>query len=265
MSKKIMQKLIFICGMCVIEGETLTYDFAKHLKKIVDKYDVDFYFKASFDKANRTDLDSYRGVGVYKGVRILKKIKEELGVKILTDVHYPHQANIVKSVADVIQIPAFLCRQTDLVVAIGQTGKGINIKKGQFLAPEDIEHVIKKIESTGNKNIFLTERGTVFGYHNLIVDYRSFLIMKKFGYPVIFDATHSQQKPSAGKQSGGSREFTIPMALGAIATGADGLFIEAHFNPPKAKSDKATSLYLKDIDELLKKAIKIYGVRNEKS
>ena len=246
----------FICGLCVIEGSELAFDTAKELKDLIKGYDVDFYFKASFDKANRTSESSFRGIGFAEGLETLRKIKTDLGVKILTDVHTVNQAKIIgchHKWIDCIQIPAFLCRQTDLVKAIAKTGAIVNIKKGQFLAPDDIRHIIEKVKSTGNDKIMLTERGTCFGYHNLVVDYRSFLIMKKYGYPVIFDCTHSQQRPSEGNESGGSREFSIPMAMGAIACGADGIFAETHYYPPIAKSDKATSLYLRDIPELLHK------------
>lgn len=246
-----MKKFIFICGLCVIEDEKTTLKVAKYLKKLTSKYNVDFYFKASFDKANRTSLDSFRGLGERKGFEILKKVKKEVGCKILTDVHNVHQTIIASEIVDVIQIPAFLCRQTDLVLAVGMTGKIVNIKKGQFLAPEDMQHVITKVGLTGNGKIFLTERGTCFGYHNLIVDFRSFLIMKKFGYPVIFDVTHSQQRPSIGKETGGTTEFVIPMAKAAVACGVDGLFIECHPNPEKAKCDRTTSLSLKEVKRLL--------------
>jgi len=252
------KKLIIIAGLCALESEELAFQVAEHLKKVTDKYAVDFIFKVSFDKANRTSIDSFRGMEITKAVKVFRKLKEELGIKILTDVHEPQQAKWLAPVVDILQIPAFLCRQTDLITAIARTGKIVNIKKAQFLAPDDVKHIIKKIESVGNKNIMITERGTCFGYHNLVVDYRSFVDMSKYGYPVIFDCTHSQQKPSAsGKQTGGSRKYTIPMALGAIATGVDGLFIETHPYPPKAKSDKATVLYLKDIDSFLKKVMKI--------
>lgn len=252
-----MNKLIFICGLCVIEDEATTLKVSKSLKKLTSKYNVDFIFKASFDKANRTSLDSFRGLGEQKGFEILKKVKKEVDCKILTDVHYPHQAIVAGEIVDIIQIPAFLCRQTDLVLAVGRTGKIVNIKKGQFLAPEDMRHIITKVKSTGNDKIFLTERGTCFGYHNLIVDFRSFLIMKKFGYPVIFDVTHSQQKPSIGKETGGSTEFVIPMAKAAVACGVDGLFLEVHPNPSKAKCDSTTSLNLKDVKKLLEEIERI--------
>ena len=255
----------FICGLCVIESPELALMTAKELKKLINGYDVDFYFKASFDKANRTSDNSFRGIGFAEGLEVLRKIKTDLGVKILTDVHTIPQAKVIEynhKWLDCIQIPAFLCRQTDLVKSIANTGAIVNIKKGQFLAPEDVEHIIEKITSTGNKKIMVTERGACFGYHNLIVDYRSFLIMKKFGYPVIFDCTHSQQKPSEGEESGGTPEFAIPMAVSAIACGVDGIFAETHPYPAHAKSDKATSLHLCQIPDLLKRTTKIYKVIN---
>ena len=260
------RKLILIAGLCALESDDIAVKTALYLKSITSKYDdVDLIFKASFDKANRTSIKSFRGIGIQEGLRILNKIRQ-LGIKVLTDVHCPHQANIAKDYVDVIQLPAFLCRQTDLAVAIGKTGKTVNIKKGQFLAPEDIKYIIEKIESTGNKNIMITERGTCFGYNNLITDYRAFIIMKKFGYTVIFDVTHSQQRPSLTNETGGSTEFVIPMAKGAVATGmVDGLFIECHPNPNEAKSDKATSLNFDQVKQLLKEIIPIWRLQNETS
>lgn len=251
------KKFIFICGLCVIEDEKTTLEVAKYLKELTSKYNVDFYFKASFDKANRTSLNSFRGLGERRGLEILKKVKKEVGCKILTDVHNERQAIAAGEIVDIVQIPAFLCRQTDLVLKIAETGKIVNIKKGQFLAPEDMKYIITKIESMGNNKIFLTERGTCFGYHNLIVDFRSFSIMKKFGYPVIFDATHSQQMPSLTTETGGSREYTIPMIRAAIAYGVDGVFLEVHPYPAHAKCDSATSLYLGCVEDLLKEIEKI--------
>lgn len=262
-----MKKLIIIGGLCVIETEGHTLFTAQVLKEIMDKYsEIDFYFKASFDKANRTSGDSYRGVGFETGMQILQKVKKEIGVKILTDIHtIEHAQDILywHKTLDVVQIPAFLCRQTDLVKEVGQSKFIVNIKKGQFLAPEDIGHIIKKIESTGNAKIMLTERGVCFGYHNLIVDYRSFMKMKKFDYPVIFDVTHSQQEPSIGQETGGTTEYVIPMAKGAIATGAvDGLFFECHPDPTNALSDKATSLNFKQVEKLIEEVVKLWRFIN---
>lgn len=259
------KKLILICGLCVIEDEYLAYKVAEKLKKITDKYpEIDFIFKASYDKANRTSINSFRGIGMLKGLIILKKIQKSLGIKVLTDVHETSQVKIVENFVDIIQIPAFLCRQTDLVTTIARTGKIVNIKKGQFLAPGDVRHIIKKIESTGNHKIMITERGSCFGYHNLIVDYRNFMIMKKFGYPIIFDVTHSQQKPSLTIETGGSTEFVIPMAKGAIATGhIDGLFFECHPSPKNAKSDSATSLNFEQVERLIEKSVKFWKFIHE--
>jgi 2-dehydro-3-deoxyphosphooctonate aldolase (KDO 8-P synthase) len=247
-----MDKFIFICGMCAMEGNYLPLAVARYLTDLTKDYPVDFYFKLSFDKANRTSINSYRGLGVKKGLQVLRNIKKEIECKILTDVHNIEQAEMVKDIVDIIQIPAFLCRQTDLVLAVGKTNKIVNIKKGQFLAPEDMKYIVEKVESTGNKNIMLTERGTCFGYHNLVVDFRSFTIMKKLGYPVIFDATHSQQLPSTSNITGGSREFTIPMIRAALAYGIDGLFLEVHPNPETAKCDKNTVLSLAQVKTILK-------------
>jgi len=259
-----MKKLIIIAGLCSLENNNIPMQTAKFLKEETSKYpEIDFIFKASYDKANRTSIDSYRGVGIEKGINILLNIKNKLNVKLLTDAHNTMQARLLGhfSKIDCIQIPAFLCRQTDIVKTIAETGSIVNIKKGQFLSPDDIKHVIQKIEAVGNKQIMVTERGACFGYHNLIVDYRSFMIMKKFGYPVIFDVTHSQQKPSEGKETGGSTEFVIPMATGAIATGnVDGLFFECHPNPKEAKSDKNTSLNFSQVKDLLYQTVKIWNV-----
>lgn len=260
-----MKKLIIIAGLCVIEGEEQTLYTAHRLKEIMNHYpEIDFYFKASFDKANRTSLDSYRGVGLFDGIEILSKV-QDLGIKTLTDVHDVHQALYAMRM-DSLQIPAFLCRQTDLVQAVAETRKRVNIKKGQFIAPEDVAHIIKKIEATGNHDIMITERGTCFGYHNLVVDYRSFIKMAKFGYPVIFDVTHSQQEPSIGQETGGTTEYVIPMATGALMTKAvSGLFFECHSNPFNAKSDKTTSLTFNQTEQLIEEAIKVWRFINEKN
>ena len=251
-------RFLFIAGPCVIEDKSMTLEIAYFLKELTLKYPVLFIFKASYDKANRTSIDSYRGPGLKKGIKILDEVKRKLNVPILSDVHCVHQINAVKDVLDIIQIPAFLSRQTDLVVAAAKTKKIINIKKAQFMSPYDMEHVIKKIEHTGNKKIILTERGASFGYNNLVVDFRSMLVMKKFGYPVIFDVTHSLQKPSAAAGvSGGDREFAEPLAYAAAACGVDGLFLEVHPDPQKALSDKYTSLALNQVEPLLQKVVKI--------
>jgi len=251
-------RFLFIAGPCVIEDKSMTMEIAHFLKEMTLKYPVLFVFKASYDKANRTSIDSYRGPGLKKGIKILDEVKRKLNVPVLSDVHCVHQVAAVKDVLDIIQIPAFLCRQTDLVVEVAKTKKIVNIKKAQFMSPYDMEHVIKKIEHTGNKKIILTERGASFGYNNLVVDFRSMLVMKKFGFPVVFDVTHSLQKPSAASGiSGGDREFAEPLAFAAAACGVDGLFLEVHPDPKKALSDKHTSLALSQVEPLLQKVIKI--------
>ena len=256
--------LFLIGGPCVIEIEEMVFDITKEMKRITEGMSIDYYFKASFDKANRTSIDSYRGPGIEEGIRILQRVKSELGVKICTDIHEPWQAEKVAEVADIIQIPAFLCRQTDLLVASGKTGKIINIKKAQFLAPWDMKNVISKIESTGNKNIMLCERGSCFGYNNLVVDMTSIPEMKKFGYPVVFDATHSVQKPGGnGTSTGGNREMVPYLAKAAIAVGADGLFMEVHQNPEAALSDGSNSISLEDVNCVLSELIKIKKVVEE--
>ena len=259
------KKLIFIAGPCVIENKAQTLKIASFLKRTVSKLPVQFIFKASFDKANRTSLKSFRGPGLTKGIKILEEVKKKFKIPILSDVHCVEQVKYLKDILDVIQIPAFLCRQTDLILEAAKAKKTINIKKGQFLAPEDVKHIVEKVESTGNKKIFITERGSCFGYNNLVVDFRSFLIMKKFGYPVIFDVTHSLQRPcAAGGISGGDREYASYLAKAAIACGVDGLFMEVHPNPKKAKSDKYTSYPLGKIGDLLKKILKIRKIATSK-
>lgn len=243
---------MLIAGPCVIEDAGLTREIASELKAIAARYPVDFVFKASYDKANRTSVSSYRGPGLAAGLDILARIKGEVGVRVLSDVHEVSHVAAVRNVLDVIQIPAFLSRQTDLVVAASETGLPVNLKKAQFMAPQDMEYVVRKAESTGNRNLLLTERGTTFGYSNLVVDFRSFSIMARFGYPVIFDATHSVQIPSQGGVTSGNREYVIPLSRSAAAYGIDGLFCEVHPNPGAALSDAANSLHLSNVDSLLK-------------
>lgn len=242
---------ILIAGPCVIENEEITFSTAEQIKKITDELSIPFVFKTSYKKANRTSINSFSGIQMEDAIQILKKVKEELGLQILTDVHTEDEIKFVSEIADIIQIPAFLCRQTELLVAAGKTGKVVNIKKGQFLAPEDMKHVAEKIESTGNKKILLTERGTTFGYHNLVVDMRGLEIMKQIGYPVIMDATHAVQIPSQGGVSGGERKFIPTIAKAAAAVGIDGLFLEVHPEPEKALSDAASQLHLTSLKELL--------------
>lgn len=259
-----MKDLLLIAGPCVIETEEEVMLIAEKLKEISKLFKLDVYFKASFDKANRTSIFSYRGPGIEEGLRILKKVKDVYGLKIATDIHEPWQAARVADVCDVIQIPAFLCRQTDLLVAAAKTGKIINIKKAQFLAPSDMVNVVKKIEDSGNRKIMLCERGTSFGYHTLVVDMTGITEMKKLGYPVVMDATHSVQKPGGnGTFTGGNREYVEPLAKAAIAAGADALFFEVHPNPEKALSDGANMIKLSEFAGLLKRVLKVYDAVHE--
>ncbi len=258
------KKFIVIAGPCVIESRSLTLEIAEYLKGVLASYPVEFIFKASFDKANRTSLDSFRGPGLDKGIKILEEVKKKFSLPVLSDIHSFDQVRKVKDVLDIIQIPAFLCRQTDIILEAAKTKKTINIKKGQFISPSDVVHILKKVESTGNRNILITERGSCFGYNNLVVDFRSFLVMKEFGYPIIFDATHSLQRPSAkGGISGGDSEFVKPLALAAVACGVDGLFLEVHPKPKEALSDKHTSYSLDKVEDLIKKVIKIRQITRE--
>lgn len=250
--------LVFIAGPCVIESRELCLQMAETLLAIANRLGVPYVFKASFDKANRTSIDSFRGPGLEKGLAILREVKETFHVPILTDIHESYQAAPVAEVADILQIPAFLCRQTDLLVAAAQTDRIVNVKKAQFLAAEDMANVVAKIESVGNKRIILTERGTSFGYHNLVADMRNLLVMREMGYPVVFDATHSVQRPGgAGQSSGGDGRWAPALARAAVATGCDGIFIETHPNPPCALSDKANAIPLADIEALWETLIKI--------
>ena len=244
--------LVIIAGPCVIETEKSTIDAAKRLKKISEKLKIPLIFKSSYDKANRTSISSPRGPGIEKGLKILEKVKKETGMPVLSDIHSPEEVAYAAEVLDVFQIPAFLCRQTDLIVAASKTGKPVNIKKGQFLAPWEVKNIIEKFTSTGNHNLLITERGTSFGYNNLVVDMRSILIMQEFGYPVIFDATHSVQLPGGlGSASGGQREFVAPLSKAAVAVGCNGLFLEVHPDPDKALCDGPNMLRLDDLEKLL--------------
>ena len=244
--------LVLIAGPCVIESESLVLETAQKIKKISDKLKFPFIFKSSYKKANRLSIDSYSGPGMEKGLKILEKVKKELDVPILTDIHSPEEAKPVSEVADVLQIPAFLCRQTDLIIAAAKTGKALNIKKGQFMAPEDMDQIAKKAESVGNDQILLTERGSFFGYHNLVVDFRSLVIMSNLGYPVVFDATHSLQLPGGGKTfSSGEPQFIFPLARAAVACGCDALFIETHPRIEEALCDKGSMLPLDRLEQFL--------------
>ncbi len=241
-----------IAGPCVIESEAIIMQTAGELKKICASLNLPFIFKASFDKANRTSVDSFRGPGLEKGLALLEKVKNKFSIPILTDIHEPHQAEPVSEVADIIQIPAFLCRQTDLLVAAGKTKKIINIKKAQFLSGNDMANPVKKVLSTGNKEILLTERGNMFGYNNLVVDFRNIIDMQNLGFPVVMDVTHSLQKPGGhGNKSGGNREYAPHIAKAAVAVGADGLFFEVHPDPAKAKSDAENQIPLSAFKKLL--------------
>ncbi|WP_342478825.1 3-deoxy-8-phosphooctulonate synthase [Paenibacillus sp. FSL H7-0350] len=252
-----------IAGPCVIESEELVLQVAKEVKAITDELGIDYYFKASFDKANRTSIDSFRGPGLEEGLRILQKVKDTYGLKIATDIHEPYQAEPVSKVADIIQIPAFLCRQTDLLVAAAKTNKIVNVKKAQFLAPWDMKNVVRKLEEGGNKNIMLCERGTTFGYNTLVVDMTGLIELKKFGYPVVFDATHSVQKPGGkGDATGGNRDYVQYLARAAMAVGIDALFMEVHPDPDNAKSDGPNMVKLSDLKPILEKLIKVYQAVN---
>ena len=248
------ESIVLIAGPCVIENEDHTHSLAKQIQKIASQSDYDVIFKASFDKANRTSIHSYRGPGIKEGMRILGDIKKDYNIPILTDIHEPHHAEIAAETVDVLQIPAFLSRQTDLLIAASKTGKAVNIKKGQFLAPLDLRHVINKIEGTGNERILITERGTSFGYNNLVVDIRSLPTLRSLGYPVIFDVTHSLQLPGAGDGvTAGQAEFIDPLASAGVAAGVDGIFMEVHEDPKSAKSDGQNALNLGDLEPLLQK------------
>jgi len=254
-------KLVLIAGPCVIESEAMCLATAKKIKDIAVKAGIPFIFKSSFDKANRMSWDSFRGPGLKKGLEILSKVKQKLKVPVLSDVHCQRDVQEARQVLDIIQIPAFLCRQTDLVVAAAKTGKVVNIKKGQFMAPLDMLAIIKKIESAGNKNILLTDRGVSFGYNNLVSDLRALRIMRDLGYPVIYDATHSIQLPGGkGCSSGGQREFVSGLSRAAVAFGCDGLFLEVHPQPDKALCDGPNMIDLKELEILLKQVKKIESV-----
>ena len=249
-----------IAGPCVIENRDHSLEMSYAIKGVSEDIGIPIIFKSSFDKANRTSIKSFRGPGIEKGVRILSDVKTETGLKVLTDIHSPDQASLVSDVVDIIQIPAFLSRQTDLLIAAAKTGKPINIKKGQFLAPWDVEHIVKKIEESGSQNILLTDRGAQFGYNNLVSDMRAIPLMKQFGYPVIFDATHSAQLPGgSGGHSSGMRDMIPTLARAAVAAGCNGVFMEVHNDVDKAKSDAATQWPLNKLASLLIELKKIHN------
>jgi len=245
--------LVLIAGPCVIESRKGCVDLARKLVRLAEQEDIPFIFKASYDKANRTSHRSFRGPGLSKGLEILQEIKERLGVPILVDVHHETEVPLAAKVADILQLPAFLCRQTDLVLALGESGKVVNLKKGQFLAPWDMRNVVAKVESTGNQKIVVTERGCSFGYNNLVADMRSLLVMREFGYPVVFDATHSVQSPGgAGDSSGGDGRWAPYLARAAVAAGCDGIFLETHVQPEKALSDSENAIPFSALRKLWK-------------
>lgn len=250
--------LLLIAGPCVIEDASTTFSIAAHLRDLARQLDIPFIFKASYDKANRSSLMSFRGPGLADGLAVLDRIKNQLRVPVISDVHRVEEVKPAAAVLDVLQIPAFLCRQTDFLLAAAQTGKPINVKKGQFLAPWDMENVVAKLTSTGNRNILITERGAAFGYNNLVADMRSIPLMQEIGYPVIFDATHSVQLPGgAGDRSAGQREFAPVLARAAVAAGADGVFLEVHPDPDHALCDGPNSLHLETLADLLPRLLSI--------
>jgi 2-dehydro-3-deoxyphosphooctonate aldolase (KDO 8-P synthase) len=256
--------LAFIGGPCVIESESHAVELALRVRDIAAAARVPYIYKASFDKANRTSIRSFRGPGLDAGLRILAEVGQRAGVPVLTDIHEPWQAEPVAQVADVLQIPAFLCRQTDLLVAAARTGRAVNVKKGQFLAPLDMRHVIDKLIESGNPRVILTERGTSFGYNNLVVDMRSLPIMRSLGVPVVYDVTHSLQLPGAGDGvTAGQAEFILPLASAGVAAGADAVFLEVHERPEQAKSDAQNALRLDLLPQLLARLVRLHAVASE--
>jgi 2-dehydro-3-deoxyphosphooctonate aldolase (KDO 8-P synthase) len=254
-------QLVLIAGPCVVESEELTVRTAEAICRIAERAGVPYIFKSSYAKANRMSIESFTGLGIDEGLRILERVKEEVGVPVITDIHSAAEAERASQVVDAVQIPALLCKQTDIVLAAGRTGKPINIKKGQFLAPEDLVWIIRKVESTGNRQILLTERGSIFGYHNIVVDMRSLVLLRRVGYPVVFDATHSVQLPeNNGFQSGGQPEFIRPLARAAVAVGIDAIFIETHPDPANALCDGACMLPLRELGETIKELVQLQAV-----
>jgi 2-dehydro-3-deoxyphosphooctonate aldolase (KDO 8-P synthase) len=249
---------LFIAGPCVIEGLEHALKMARTLVKLRDELKINLVFKSSFDKANRSSIDSFRGPGVEKGMEVLRAVKEETGLALLTDLHEPWQAEPVGAVVDILQIPAFLCRQTDLIAAAARTGRAVGVKKGQFLSPEETKNILDKGAEAGNEKVFITERGSSFGYQNLVVDMRAFPIVRGFGSPVVYDITHSMQKPGGeGKQTGGTPQFARPLARAAAAAGADGFFMEVHDNPPEALSDRTTQIRPEAARAIIEDVLKI--------
>lgn len=254
-------RFALLAGPCAIESESMTLDVAAELKDICSRLNIPFIFKSSFDKANRTSVSSPRGIGIERGLQILQRVKNELNLPIVTDVHESWQCPIVAEVADILQIPAFLCRQTDLLIAAAETGRAINVKKGQFLAPWDMQNVVEKLRSTGNQRIMVCERGTSFGYNNLVVDMTGLVEMRQFGVPVVFDATHSVQKPGGqGGITGGNRDMVPHLMRAALAVGVDAIFAEVHPDPDKAFSDAANQIRLSNIENILRQSIQIDNI-----
>ena len=257
--------IVLIGGPCVIESESSALRHAEKIKAVTERLDIPYIYKSSYDKANRTSLRSYRGPGLKKGIKILEKVKRETGLPLLSDVHCREELKIAAGVLDAIQIPAFLSRQTDFIIAVAKTKKAVNIKKGQFMAPWDVRNVVEKVESAGNRSIIITERGVSFGYNNLVSDMRALAILAELGYPVLFDATHSTQLPGGlGKASGGDRRFVPILARAAVAAGCDGLFLEIHEKPESALCDGPNSIPLKDLEDLLIMVKEIHSVVNAK-
>jgi 2-dehydro-3-deoxyphosphooctonate aldolase (KDO 8-P synthase) len=256
--------LVLIAGPCVIESENHAVETALEVRDIARRVGVPYVFKASYDKANRTSGASFRGPGLQEGIRVLARVREAAGVPILTDIHEPSQAEPVATVADILQIPAFLSRQTDLLIAAAATGRVVNIKKGQFLAPEDMRHAIAKVTAARNERVIVTERGFTFGYHNLVVDMRAFPILRSLGYPVIYDVTHSLQLPGGGDGvTAGQAEFIEPLASAGVAAGIDGIFMEVHERPERAKSDAQNALKLSLLEPLLTRLVRIHSIARE--
>lgn len=253
--------LAFIAGPCVIENEASTLRTAEKIKNFSIKLKIPVIFKSSYDKANRSSIKSFRGPGIKEGLKILAKVKKELGLLILSDVHSVNEIEMAAEALDIIQIPAFLCRQTDMIIAAAKTGQVVNIKKGQFLSPWDVKNIIEKLVSTGNENILITERGVSFGYNNLVVDMRSFPVMRSFGFPVIYDATHSVQLPAGqGSSSGGQREFIEPLARAAVSAGCDAVFMEVHEDPDRAPCDGPNMLPLRDFPVIARKLNELHNL-----
>jgi len=258
-------RLCLIAGPCVLENKEISLIIAEYLRKLTDRLDVGYVFKGSFDKANRSSIKSFRGPGIEEGLNILSLIKRKIGVPVLTDIHCVNQIEPVSEVVDIIQIPAFLCRQTDLLINAGKTGKPINVKKGQFMSPWETKNIVEKLTFSGCEKILLTERGTTFGYNNLVVDFRSLPVMRSYGWPVIFDGTHSVQQPGAlGGSSGGNRDFVPYLCRAAVAVGCDAVFLEVHPDPEKALSDAANTVALSSIRKILEQLLKIWDVVGKK-